>query len=141
MEFPEDLLYTREHSWARQEEDGRVVIGITEYVQEELGEVSYVELPQVGDRVNQMEVIGSVESIRGVTEIYSPITGRVVEVNELLLDDPTIINDDPYGEGWIAVVEMEDPQELERLMDAWDYEALVEREREGSLGDFQEEEE
>ncbi len=141
MEFPEDLLYTREHSWARQEEDGRVVIGITEYVQEELGEVSYVELPQVGDRVNQMEVIGSVESIRGVTEIYSPITGRVVEVNELLLDDPTIINDDPYGEGWIAVVEMEDPQELERLMDAWDYGALVEREREGSLGDFQEEEE
>ena len=141
MEFPEDLLYTREHSWARQEEDGRVVIGITEYVQEELGEVSYIELPQVGDRVNQMEVIGSVESIRGVTEIYSPITGRVVEVNELLLDDPTIINDDPYGEGWIAVIEMEDPQELERLMDAWDYGALVEREREGSLGDFQEEEE
>ena len=141
MEFPEDLLYTREHSWARHEEDGRVVIGVTEFVQEELGEISFVELPREGERVNQMEVIGSIESIRGVTEIYSPVTGRVVEVNELLLDDPTIINDDPYGEGWIAVMELEDPSELERLMDAWDYQALIERERESSLPDFQEDEE
>ncbi len=132
MEFPEDLLYTREHSWARQEEDGRVVIGVTEFVQEELGEISYVELPREGEKVSQMEVIGSVESLRGVTEIYSPISGTVMEVNELLLDDPTIINDDPYGEGWIAVVELEDPSELNRLMDAWDYRALVERELEGS---------
>ena len=141
MEFPEDLLYTREHSWARHEEDGRVVIGVTEFVQEELGEISFVELPREGEKVNQMEVIGSIESIRGVTEIYSPVTGRVVEVNELLLDDPTIINDDPYGEGWIAVMELEDPSELERLMDAWDYQALIERERESSLPDFQEDEE
>lgn len=132
MEFPEDLLYTREHSWARQEEDGRVVIGVTEFVQEELGEISYVELPREGEKVSQMEVIGSVESLRGVTEIYSPISGTVMEVNELLLDDPTIINDDPYGEGWIAVVELEDPSELNRLMDAWDYRALVERELEGA---------
>jgi len=140
MEFPEDLLYTREHSWAR-DEGGRVVIGVTEYVQGELGEISYVELPQVEERVNQMEVIGSVESIRGVTEIYSPVTGTIVEVNELLLDDPTLINDDPYGEGWIAVVEMEDPAELERLMDSWDYQALVEREMERALEDFQEDDE
>ncbi|HDD53066.1 MAG: glycine cleavage system protein GcvH [Aquificota bacterium] len=140
MEFPEDLLYTREHTWARQEEDGLVVIGVTEFVQRELGEISYVELPREGEKVSQMEVIGSVESLRGVTEIYSPLSGTVMEVNELLLDDPTVINDDPYGEGWIAVVELEDPSELDRLMDAWDYQALIERELEGfSLEDDEEE--
>ena len=106
MEVPEDLLYTREHSWVRQEGDGQIVVGVTEF---------------------QMEVIGSLESLRGVTEIYSPASGKVTEVNELLLDDPTIINDDPYGNGWIAVLELEDPEELKRLMDAIDYQALIER--------------
>ncbi len=130
MEFPEDLLYTREHSWVRQEGEGQVVMGVTEFVQNELGEISYVELPEVGMRVQQMEVIGSLESIRGVTEIYAPLSGRVTEVNSFLLDDPSIINDDPYGEGWIAVIEMEDPEELKRLMDASDYQALIERELE-----------
>jgi len=128
MEVPEDLLYTREHSWARQEEDGRIVIGVTEFIQNELGEISYVELPEKGAKVNQMEVIGSLESLRGVTEIYAPVSGKVRKVNKLLLDDPTIINDDPYGSGWIAVLEPEDPEELKRLMDAADYQALIERE-------------
>jgi len=127
MEVPEDLLYTREHSWVRQEGNGQIVVGVTEFVQNELGEISYVELPEEGVQVNQMEVIGSLESLRGVTEIYSPASGKVTEVNELLLDDPTIINDDPYGNGWIAVLELEDPEELKRLMDAIDYQALIER--------------
>ncbi len=131
MEVPEDLLYTREHSWARQEGDSQVVIGVTEFIQDELGEISYVELPEEGVQVNQMEVIGSLESLRGVTEIYAPISGKVIEVNELLLDDPTIINDDPYGDGWIAVVEVEDPEEVKRLMDATDYQALIDRDLEG----------
>jgi len=130
MEVPEDLLYTREHSWARQEGDGQMVVGVTEFIQDELGEISYVELPEEGVEVNQMEVIGSLESLRGVTEIYAPVSGKVTEVNELLLDDPTIINDDPYGNGWIAVVEVEDPEELKRLMDATDYQALIERDLE-----------
>lgn len=131
MEVPDDLLYTREHSWARQEGDGQMVVGVTEFIQDELGEISYVELPEEGVQVNQMEVIGSLESLRGVTEIYAPVSGKVTEVNELLLDDPTIINDDPYGDGWIAVVEVEDPEELKRLMDATDYQALIERDLEG----------
>ncbi len=131
MEIPEDLLYTREHSWARQEGDGQVVVGVTEFIQDELGEITYVELPEEAMQVNQMEVIGSLESLRGVTEIYAPVSGKVTEVNELLLDDPTILNDDPYGDGWIAVVEVEDPEELKRLMDATDYQALIERDLEG----------
>jgi len=90
-----------------------------------------VELPEEAMQVNQMEVIGSLESLRGVTEIYAPVSGKVTEVNELLLDDPTILNDDPYGDGWIAVVEVEDPEELKRLMDATDYQALIERDLEG----------
>jgi glycine cleavage system H protein len=131
MEIPEDLLYTREHSWARQEGDGQVVVGVTEFIQDELGEISYVELPEEAMQVNQMEVIGSLESLRGVTEIFAPVSGKVTEVNELLLDDPTILNNDPYGDGWIAVVEVEDPEELKRLMDATDYQALIERDLEG----------
>jgi glycine cleavage system H protein len=130
MEFPEDLLYTREHSWARQEGERKVVAGITEFIQRELGEISFLELPQENMKVTQTEVIGSVESIKGITEIYSPVSGTIVEINELLLDDPSIINDDSYGDGWIMVIEMEDPSEMDRLMDASEYMALVERELE-----------
>ncbi len=139
MEFPEDLLYTREHSWLRTEGDNRVVAGITEFVQRELGEISFLELPQENLRVTQTEVIGSVESIKGITEIYSPVSGTIVEINELLLDDPSIINDDPYGDGWIMVIEMEDPSEMDRLMDADEYNALVERELEAIIADDEEE--
>jgi len=130
MEFPEDLYYTKEHTWAREEDEDKVVIGITDYLQKELGEISFIELPHIGDEVAQMEVIGSIESLKGVTEIYSPVSGKIVEVNELLLDDPTIINDDPYGDGWIAVIELEEKNELKRLMDAEDYFAFIKDELE-----------
>lgn len=130
MEFPEDLYYTKEHTWAREEDEDKVIMGITDYLQRELGEISFIELPQVGGEVSQMEVIGSLESLRGVTEIYSPISGKILEVNEVLLDDPTIINEDPYGDGWVAIIEIEERKELNRLMDASDYSALVKREQE-----------
>jgi len=126
----DEILFTKEHSWARIEDENRVAIGISHYAVEELGEITYVELPEIGQKVQQMEVIGSVESLRGTMEIYSPVTGEVVEINEMLIDDPTILNEDPYGDGWIAIIEMEDPDELARLMSQEDYESYIEAERE-----------
>ena len=127
----DELYFTKEHSWARLEDENRVVIGITDYAVEELGEITFVELPRLGEEVSQMEVIGSVESLRGTMEIYSPVSGKVVEINEMLFDDPAILNEDPYGDGWIAVIEMSDPDELNRLMGVEDYESYVELQREG----------
>ena len=126
----DELYFTKEHSWARLEDEDKVVVGITDYAVEELGEITFVELPRLGEEVSQMEVIGSVESLRGTMEIYSPVSGRVVEINEMLFDDPAILNEDPYGDGWIAVIEISDSSELDRLMSVEDYESYVEVQKE-----------
>jgi glycine cleavage system H protein len=125
MDFPEDLRYTREHEWARAK-DGRIVVGITDFAQDQLGDVVYVELPDVGDPVKRGESFGVVESTKAVSELFAPITGKVVEVNDPLSDAPETINEDPYEEGWMIAIEPADPKELESLMDAKAYRAFVE---------------
>jgi glycine cleavage system H protein len=125
MNFPDDLRYTREHEWARRK-GKNVVIGITEYAQDQLGDVVYLELPDVGDAVKKGDAFGVVESTKAVSELFAPVSGKVVEVNDPLSDAPETVNEDPYEEGWMVVVEPSDPAELEELLDAKAYQAFVE---------------
>ncbi|MFQ6053312.1 MAG: glycine cleavage system protein GcvH [Candidatus Bathyarchaeia archaeon] len=121
-QIPDGLYYTEEHEWARRLEDGSVLMGVSDYAQKQLHEVVYVELPEVGSDVDRMEAIGAVESVKAVTDLFSPVSGTIVEVNEVLIDSPELINDDPYGEGWIAKIEPRDlDADLEKLMDAGAY--------------------
>jgi len=124
MEIPQDLRYTREHEWARNK-GGRIVVGITDFAQDQLGDVVYVELPDVGDPVKKGEAFGVVESTKAVSELFAPISGKVLEVNAPLSDAPETINEDPYEEGWMIVIEPSDPKDLEALMDAKAYQAFV----------------
>ncbi len=125
MEFPDDLKYTREHEWARSK-GSRIVVGITDFAQDQLGDIVYVELPDVGDTVKKGESFGVVESTKAVSELFAPITGKVVEVNDPLSDAPETVNSDPYEEGWMIAVEPSDPKELGELLDAKAYKAFVE---------------
>ena len=125
MDFPEDLRYTREHEWARKK-GNNYVVGITDFAQEQLGDVVYVELPDVGDPVKKGESFGVVESTKAVSELFAPVSGKVVEVNDPLSDGPETVNEDPYEEGWMIVIEPADPKELDALMDAKAYRAFVE---------------
>jgi glycine cleavage system H protein len=125
MEFPEELRYSAEHEWVRV--DGtRAIVGITDYAQDALGDVVYVQLPDVGLAVIANASIAEIESTKSVSEVYSPVTGTVVEVNSALDDAPEQLNSDPYGGGWIFVVELAEPGEVDALMDAAAYKALVE---------------
>ena len=127
MNIPDDLLYTEEHEWVRVE-DKEAVIGITDYAQGELGDVVYVELPEVGSRTKQMEPFGTIEAVKAVSDLYAPLSGKVVEINEALADNPELVNKDPYGEGWMIRIEIEDPSELENLLDADSYRSLIGKE-------------
>ncbi|WP_298439333.1 glycine cleavage system protein GcvH [Geobacter sp.] len=120
MDFPEELKYSKEHVWVRVEGD-RAVIGISDYAQETLGTISAVELPSVGDELEQDDSFGSVEARKTAAELYAPISGEVIEVNDELEASPETINDDPYDAGWIAIVSLDDPEELKSLMSAEDY--------------------
>lgn len=124
MNFPEDLKYTKEHEWARQK-GGRVIVGITDFAQDQLGDVVYVELPAVGDDVKKGESFGVVESTKAVSELFAPISGKVVEVNDPLVEAPETVNDDPYEEGWMIAIEPSDPKELAELLDVKAYAAFV----------------
>lgn len=119
--YPDDLRYSQEHEWVRVESDNRARIGITDYAQRELGDVVFVDLPQVGDQVSAGDAFAVVESVKAVSDIYAPVSGKVVEVNEALTSHPELINSGPYGDGWIAVIEMEAPSELDDLLDAEGY--------------------
>jgi glycine cleavage system H protein len=125
MNFPEDLRYSADHEWARAE-DGRVRIGITDYAQDALGDVVFVELPEVGRAVSPGDSFAEVESTKSVSDIYAPLAGTVVEVNADLAESPERINEDPYGEGWICIIEPSDADGLQAMMDAAAYRALVE---------------
>jgi len=129
MYFPEDLKYTKEHDWARVD-GNRVVVGITDYAQQELGDVIFVELPEVKSKVEQMEPFGTIESVKAVSDLYSPVSGCVVEVNGALENEPELVNTDPYGAGWMIIVEMSEPGGLDSLLSAAEYVALVEAEKE-----------
>jgi glycine cleavage system H protein len=124
---PEDLSYTKDHEWVRVK-GSRATVGITDHAQKQLGDVVYVELPKVGDRFEASEPFGSVESVKAVSEVYMPVTGTVVEVNETLNDSPELVNEDPYGEGWMIVVEMENPAEVDGLLSAAEYEDYIKEE-------------
>ncbi|MBO8141073.1 MAG: glycine cleavage system protein GcvH [Firmicutes bacterium] len=124
--YPEDLRYSQQHEWVRRE-GNRVRVGITDYAQQELGDVVFVDLPQEGTTLQSGEAFAAVESVKAVSDIYAPVSGRVVEVNQDLADRPELVNQDPYGAGWIAVLEMENPAELDELLDAEQYRELLER--------------
>lgn len=126
MEYPEDVRYTKEHEWAREEEHGRLRVGITDYAQDALGDVVYVDLPEAGAEVRAGEPLGEVESTKSVSDVYSPVTGKVVERNPLLEDSPELVNEHPYGDGWMVVIEVADASELEGLLEASSYRAFVE---------------
>jgi glycine cleavage system H protein len=121
---PKHLRYTKDHEWARRE-GSKVVVGITAHAQEALGDVVYVELPKIGDTVTAGKPFGVVESTKAVSELFAPVSGKVTKVNSALADEPSAVNSDPYGAGWIVEVEPSDPAQLEALLDADAYGALV----------------
>lgn len=120
MDLPEELLYSKEHLWIRIE-GARAVVGITDYAQEQLGTISSLELPELGDELEQDDSFGTVEARKTVADLYAPVSGLVVEVNTEVLDSPEIVNDDPYDGGWLLAIEMTDAEELKLLMSADDY--------------------
>ena len=122
--YPKELRYSKEHEWAKVE-GKRVRVGITKFAADRLSDVVYVELPKVGSEVAFMQTFGVVESVKAVSDLYSPVSGKVVEINQALVEKPEVINTDPYGEAWMIVVEPRDLNELQRLLDADAYMALI----------------
>jgi glycine cleavage system H protein len=122
MAYPDDLRYSKEHEWVRADGDA-ATIGITSFAADELGDIVFIELPEVGGQLSQFGAFGVVESVKAVSDLYAPVSGTVAEVNEALRDAPELLNSDPFGEGWIARVELGDTSELDALMDADAYAA------------------
>ncbi|MDP9378643.1 MAG: glycine cleavage system protein GcvH [Chloroflexota bacterium] len=118
---PEDCRYTREHEWVRMEDDGVAVVGITDYAQHQLGDVVYVDLPEVGTTVEQNQPFGSIDSVKTASDLFSPLSGEVLEVNQAAGDSPELVNSDPYGEGWMLKVRPSDASQLDLLMTAGEY--------------------
>lgn len=127
LRFPEELLYSPTHEWVRVE-GNRAVIGVTDYAQSELGDVTYLELPKVGDSIEAGQPFGVIESVKADEELFAPVSGTVVAINQHAVDHPEVVNNDPYGEGWLIVVEMTNPDELKTLMSAEQYRRMLEQE-------------
>jgi len=125
VEIRDDLKYTKEHEWVKVEGD-EVTVGITDYAQKQLGDVVFVELPQVGTQVEQMKPFGVIEAVKAVSDLFAPLSGEVTEVNTQLESQSNLINSDPYGQGWIIKIKVKDPKELEALLSSADYRKLVE---------------
>lgn len=125
MTVPTDLLYSPDHEWARVEPDGRVRIGITDFAQDALGDVVYVAVPTLGVRVAAGQSFSEIESTKSVSDIFAPISGTIAEVNEALADSPQRVNEDPYGSGWLCMIDPDDAGELDGLLDAAGYQALI----------------
>ena len=124
MNIPSELKYTREHEWVKKE--GNIVtVGITDYAQGELGDVVFVELPQVGDDVTKDDTFGSIEAVKAVADLFSPVSGKITEINDNLSDQPDVVNTDPYGQGWMVKIEMSDTSEHDALMSPDDYQAHI----------------
>jgi glycine cleavage system H protein len=124
-QYPTDLKYTKDHEWARDEGDGRVKVGITAYAIEQLGDVTLVDLPSTGGEVGAHDHFGDIESVKTVSQLFAPISGEIVEVNEALEDQPELVNESPYGQGWMLVIKASAAAELDDLMDAGAYEAYL----------------
>jgi glycine cleavage system H protein len=131
MEYPKELKYTSEHEWAATLEGDRVRVGITDFAQDALGDVVYVEVPEEGTEVKAGQAFGEVESTKSVSDIFSPVSGTVVERNPALSDSPELVNQDPYGEGWLVVIQMSAPAELEGLMDSDAYQRTLKEAEQG----------
>jgi glycine cleavage system H protein len=125
MNNPTDLKYTRNHEWIRSEDNKTAVIGITDFAQGELGDIVFVELEQPGLTVNQDERLGTIEAVKTVSDIFSPVSGEIAEINEKLDEQPEIVNEDPFGDGWMVKITLDDASELEDLMGAEEYEEVI----------------
>ncbi|NBC27535.1 MAG: glycine cleavage system protein GcvH [Bacteroidetes bacterium] len=125
MNIPEDLKYTQEHEWVRDNEDGTVTVGITDFAQSELGDIVFVELEPAGFEFDKDEVFGTVEAVKTVSELFAPVGGEILEVNEELEDDPELVNTSPYKDGWMATIKVSDSSELETLLTAEEYEDVI----------------
>jgi glycine cleavage system H protein len=125
MNTPEELKYTEEHEWIRDNGDGTVTVGITDFAQGELGDIVFVELEPEGSEFVKDDVLGTVEAVKTVSELFSPVSGEVVEINAELEDDPELVNTDPYGKGWMVKIKMSDASELETLLSADDYKDII----------------
>jgi glycine cleavage system H protein len=128
MEAPPGLKYSKEHEWVVAEE-AVATIGITDHAQGQLGEIVYIELPSIGEKVVKDDPFGVVESVKAVSDIYAPVSGTVLEVNEDLAESPEVVNEDPYGDGWLIKVKVSDPADLDNLMDSEEYEEMVAQEK------------
>jgi len=117
VEYPEDLRYSKEHEWARREADGRIRVGITDFAQDALGDVVYVDLPETGTQVSAGQAFGEVESTKSVSDVYAPVSGTILERNGALEEKPELVNQQPYGDGWLIAIEAADAAELDRLLD------------------------
>lgn len=124
--IPEDLKYTKEHEWVKVE-NGTATVGITDYAQGELGDIVFVELPRVGTAVEAMKPFGTIEAVKAISDLFSPLSGEVIEINRDLEGDSSIINSDPYGAGWMIKIKFSDPGELDELLSAADYKAVIEK--------------
>ncbi len=122
--YPRDYLYSREHEWLRVEDD-LCVLGITEFAQQELGEVVFVELPEIGQVFDANDELGTIESVKAVAEVFTPVAGEVVEINDAVVDDPELLNEDPHGEGWLIKVRFSSADDLKTMMKAEEYEEYV----------------
>ena len=129
MKFPENLLYSESHEWLK-EEGGRATIGLTDYAQSQLKDIVYVELPEIGSEFKKGESMGTVESVKTVTDVFSPVTGKVVEANQTLKNSPQFVNEDPYGKGWIVKMEVKDKGELKELLSPKGYQDFLPKEEE-----------
>ena len=125
MEHPKELKYTSEHEWVRDNEDGTATIGITDFAQSELGDIVFVDLEEEGFEFDKDDVFGTVEAVKTVSELFAPVAGKIVAVNEELEDEPELVNTDPYGQGWMVKIELNDSSELQNLMSADAYEDII----------------
>ena len=123
---PEDLKYSEEHEWVRVESDGSAVVGITDFAAESLGDVVFVELPEVGSSLTQFEKMGEIESVKAVSDLYSPVSGTITERNDSVIDAPELVNDSPYDSGWMLRVDLSDSGQLDNLMSGAEYQAMLE---------------
>ncbi len=125
MSYPKELKYTKEHEWLRNNGDGTATVGITEFAQTELGDIVFVELNDTGESYDQDDVFGTIEAVKTVSDLFMPVSGEVIEVNEDLADNPEIVNEDPYGKGWLVKIKFSDASDVEALMDADAYQELI----------------
>lgn len=125
MEYPEELKYTREHEWVKDNGDGTITIGITDFAQSELGDIVFVEIEEIDSEFEQEEVFGTVEAVKTVSELFAPVSGTIIEINEDLEDEPERVNSDPYGTGWMIKMKMSDESQLDDLLSADEYQDVV----------------